>query len=214
MRKDATTFNAETEYYRKEWQDYYPLVIKLVPPGTKVLDIGSGRGALAAYLKDSKGCDVTANDVNDKALAICRKKGLKTAKFDLESGKIPGAYDVIVLSAVLEHLVDPLAALEKLKKSLKKDGRLVILVPNFSFWAARILYMIGRNAKRFGQTRHERRMGIQPYAHLQFFNRRTLRHCLEKTGYTVERWAFHEFFTKIPVPFAMCSSMLAVRAKR
>jgi len=180
-----------------------------------VLDIGSGRGALAAYLKDNKGCDVTANDVNEKALAICRKKGLKTARFDLE-GKdaIPGAYDVIVLSAVLEHLIDPLAALEKLRKSLRKDGEIVILVPNFSFWAARILHLIGRNAKRFGQSKKERKMGIQPYAHLQFFNKRTLKYCLEKTGYDVERWVFREYFTKIPVPFAIFSSMLAVRARK
>ena len=49
-----TVFDKEDEYYKQDWQDYYPTVIRLIPSNSYVLDIGCGRGFTLYYLKKSK----------------------------------------------------------------------------------------------------------------------------------------------------------------
>ena len=185
-------FNAEIEYYQQDWHDYYHPIIRLVPSNSFVLDIGCGRGGLLEYLRDKKNCRVAGVDMSDDAIRILKKKGIEAIKADVEEDDIPGSYDVIILAAVLEHLIDPLSVLSKLRNNLKNDqGCIIIGVPNFSEIIARIQYLFGKNVTRFGNSEADKKLGIQPPGHIQFFNKSTLSHVLKKAGYKPLEWSYH-----------------------
>ena len=203
-----TDFIKEYKYYTKDWHDYYHCIVSLISNNMFVYEIGCGRGGLLKYLNEIKNCTVTGCDSSDTAIQLCKKKGIKVDKIDIEKQNIKGKYDVIILCAVLEHLLDPLGTLKKIKKNIKKDFFIIVGVPNFSFIKFRLRYLIGANAKRFGESEEDKRLGVQPYGHIQFFNKATLMDCLKKANYKPIEWRYHKY------PLDVFSSFIAVKAKK
>lgn len=214
--KCPTVFDSETDYYKREWQDYYPTIIPLIPSNSNVLDVGCGRGGLLEYLRDNKKCHVTGLDISEEALEICRKKGINVIKGNIETAHIQRKFDVIILCAILEHLVDPVSLLKKLRNNLTQKGSLVILVPNFSHLITRMKYLAGKNVKRFGSTKKDKKLGVQPSGHINFFNKATLQYLLERTGYTPIEWSYHKspsLFGLYKINHELFSLLIAVKAR-
>lgn len=186
-----TIFNNEKNYYKQDWQDYYPALIRLIPDNSHILDIGCGRGGLLEYLRNKKNCSVIGLDISDDATTICNKKNIDVIRCDLENNDITGTYDIIIFSAVLEHLIDPLSVLYKVRDNLNKNGYIIVGVPNFSELTSRIQYLLGKNVKVFDETNNGKRIGIQPYGHIQFFNKASLSYILDKTGYKSIEWSYY-----------------------
>ena len=185
-------FDNTREYYKCSWQNYYPTVIRLVPPKSYILDIGCGRAGLLQYLRDKKNCNVTGLDLSDDVIKICKDYNIKVIKCDLEEDEIPGTYDVIILSAVIEHLISPVSVLKKIRRNLNENGCIIIGFPNFSHLKARILYLLGKNVKRFGNDKKGAKLGVQSPGHINFFNKATMEYILEKTGYTPIEWSYYK----------------------
>jgi SAM-dependent methyltransferase len=81
------------------------LITKCHPLGARVLSIGAGNGFTEAEMR-KEGFDVLATDVSDIALEYCRRKGLKTLKYEFpsESFPAPASFDVIYCDGLLGHL--------------------------------------------------------------------------------------------------------------
>ena len=97
-----------------------------------LLDIGCGVGAFAAYMQ-KKGWTVTALEPD----ADARKSAMELYRLQAEPmermHQLPGeSFDVITLWHVLEHVHDIHGYMEQIYRLLKKDGLLVIAVPNFT----------------------------------------------------------------------------------
>ncbi len=98
--------------------------------GKTILDIGCGTGELMNYFK-KKGWDVRGVEPNHSARSFASKK-YGIAVYD-ESGLNKfeeSSFDVISMWHVLEHVPDLNGRMNQLKKLLKKDGLLVIALPN------------------------------------------------------------------------------------
>jgi len=67
-----------------------------------------------------------------------RAHGLEIAAVPLEKLSKSASFDLIVLFNVLEHIDDPLSLLKECASRLAQNGLLIIVVPNFSSWQARI----------------------------------------------------------------------------
>ena len=123
-----------------------------------ILDFGAGTGDFLLEAK-KKGWKVEGVEPNSDARNLAKKKGVSLnenlSAFENES------FDVITLWHVLEHVPDLDAQIKELSRLLKKDGLLIIAVPNFKsydayfyqeHWAAfdvpRHLYHFSRNAIR------------------------------------------------------------------
>lgn len=105
------------------------LIRQLHPAPGRLLDFGSGTGYfMHAMIK--KGWEVTGMEPDPDARAISQKRfGLQLNAPDIDAiGN--EAYDVISLWHVLEHLHNPGESLEAFKRGLKKDGTLVLALPN------------------------------------------------------------------------------------
>ena len=89
-----------------------------------------------------------------------------------------GKYDIILLSDLLQYLVDPADVLSRLKKRLVKGGTLVVSVPNVANVHVRLALMFGRFRM------HHR--GILSDKALHFYERETIRRLLRRTGWRVD----------------------------
>ena len=105
------------------------IMLDIVPAGAKVIDIGCGNSLLPIKLKE-KGCVVSVADISETVLAQYRSLGLDGFRIDLEnvdSVKLEGMFDYIILSEVLEHIRNP----EQIVKALKPyTTHFLITVPN------------------------------------------------------------------------------------
>jgi 2-polyprenyl-3-methyl-5-hydroxy-6-metoxy-1,4-benzoquinol methylase len=101
--------------------------------GLKVLEIGPGRGYLLRRLREC-GADVYASDLVENYLKRLSDFVEETAVFDIQDIKAPpehwnSAFDLIVLTDVLEHLTHPQDALLVCGTLMKKSGRIYVRVP-------------------------------------------------------------------------------------
>jgi len=141
-------------------------------PGKKLLEIGCGNGlqlefykkyGLKTYGLEPYGSEITERE---KKLGIGRKN-VKTANFEKES------FDFIVMKEVFEHIPDPKTTLIKIKNWLKKEGKLIIIVPNGeSLWA-----------KIFRKNWY----GYDIPRHLYTYNPKSLSLMLKKNGFKINK---------------------------
>lgn len=121
-----------------------------------LLDIGTGTGDFLVRAK-SRGWIVKGIEPNEKARKLSHQKGIPLEE-ELSALETQ-SFDVITMWHVLEHVPRLEEQIEELSRLLKKDGIIVIAVPNFKsydakiyegFWAAydvpRHLWHFSRNA--------------------------------------------------------------------
>lgn len=138
-----------------------------VPDKAFVLDVGCSDGRLGRELKKHKKCVVYGIEI-DKSDAAAAKRALdKVFDFNIETSPPPSElasqqFDVIILADVIEHFTDPVAALKKLRKFLRKDGRLIFSIPNMAHISVRLQLLAGE----FDYTE----TGLLDRTHLHFYN--------------------------------------------
>ena len=140
----------------------------------KVLDIGCGRGYFLLACRNA-GYEVEGIDISADAARYVSTE-LKIPVHVGEVDQIELAYeffDVITLWHSLEHTADPDAYMQKARKWLKKDGILVIDVPNYEGYDAL-------------KTWDNWQGWSIPY-HFYHFTKKSLTYLLGKHGFTVIR---------------------------
>jgi 2-polyprenyl-3-methyl-5-hydroxy-6-metoxy-1,4-benzoquinol methylase len=145
-----------------------------------VLDVGAAQGIMGVLLRDT-GLELDAIEPHpqwaESARAVYRNVFDRTIEC---ADDVPdGMYPVIVCGDVLEHVVDPVAALEKLKRMATPDARFIISIPNVAHVAVRFMLLLGFFPRM--------QRGILDKTHLHFFTRRTASQMLGEAGLRVER---------------------------
>lgn len=98
-------------------------------PG-RLLDIGFGDGSFLYYMKQS-GWDVTGVDANAKMVEAVQESGIESRAGQLEeAGFEDGAFDVVTLWGVLEHVQSPRRTIEEISRITGEQALLVIYTQN------------------------------------------------------------------------------------
>lgn len=120
--------------------------------GAKVLDIGCGDGK---YLlaKQEKGCSCFGVDINEEALRRLKEKNKNIDTFFgnlWEAGLMNESFDIVNLDSVLEHIAEPEKLLNEIKRVMKKNAILRVVVPNSSSLTYKIFrqYWMGLDCPR------------------------------------------------------------------
>jgi 2-polyprenyl-3-methyl-5-hydroxy-6-metoxy-1,4-benzoquinol methylase len=135
-----------------------------------LLDIGCNEGqGLQIYKKN--GFIAEGLEINVRAASEARKRGFWVFTDSLEAFRPERLYDVVVLSHVLEHSVNPIEMLTHVSRILNSDGQVWISCPNVESWQ--------RNTfGRYWINWHV------PF-HITFFSATTLKSLLNNTGFEV-----------------------------
>lgn len=155
-------------------------VAELVPPSRKVLDVGCHKGAFGAALA-LRGSEVWGIEPDQEAAAVAASRLRKVVV-----GKYPEdfheseSFDCIVFNDVLEHMVDPTAALIAARQHLSPRGYVVASIPNVR--NIRVLWPLAMRGRWDYQD-----VGILDRTHLRFFTPTTMRELFEQHHYQVER---------------------------
>src|SRR6187200_3484347 len=113
------------------------LVADMVPPGSKVLDIGAGDGELLRILGEQRGVDGRGIELSREGVNECVAKGLAVIQGDADTdlGDYPDdAFDYVILSQTLQATRQPRVVLEHM---LRIGRRAIVSFPNFGHWRIR-----------------------------------------------------------------------------
>jgi 2-polyprenyl-3-methyl-5-hydroxy-6-metoxy-1,4-benzoquinol methylase len=141
----------------------------------RLLDVGCATGFFLDLAR-GQGWEVVGTEVSDFAARYARERfGLDVRVGTLRGLGLTGeAFDVVTTWDVIEHVLDPMAELQEMRRILRDDGILSIITPNAGSLVARLL---GRRWEEFRRVRE----------HVYFFSRNTLTRMLEKVGFEVLR---------------------------
>ncbi len=98
----------------------------LPPPPATILEVGCGRGALAAALAEC-GWTVTGLEPDAESAAAARERGVTVVEQRLEDGLPDGtAYDVVLFTRSLHHVEDLELSVRTAARALRPGGVLVL----------------------------------------------------------------------------------------
>jgi methionine biosynthesis protein MetW len=121
------------------------LIAQMVAPGSRVLDVGCGDGALLQLLADTKEVDGRGIEVSRERVNACVARGLSVIQGDADrdlDDYPDGAFDYAILSLTIQATRHPKAVLEQL---LRIGRRAIVSFPNFGHWRVRSqLLLTGR----------------------------------------------------------------------
>ncbi|MFC1633031.1 class I SAM-dependent methyltransferase [Patescibacteria group bacterium] len=122
------------KYFYKRWPEValHSLSEINLTYNSKILDVGSGQGALAYALENAGFTEVAGVDPFIEK-TIKYPNGLVIHKKELKD--IEGQWDLIMFHHSFEHLGNPLETLEQVKTKLKAGGTCLIRVPTVSSYA-------------------------------------------------------------------------------
>jgi 2-polyprenyl-3-methyl-5-hydroxy-6-metoxy-1,4-benzoquinol methylase len=154
---------------------------QMVGSNQDVLDIGAGEGFFAAKLA-AHGNKITG--VDNRLIPAENSPFERYFTADLEQGIAPVVrqlegkrFDRVLLLDVLEHLRNPEQILRQSHEVLKREGLLIVSVPNIANIYIRLTLLLGR----FEYSER----GLLDKTHLRFFTRKTSRKLLESNGYSI-----------------------------
>ena len=145
-----------------------------------LLDVGFGSGTFLRLAKES-GFEVYGTEISEYACRYVKETyGIEVFRGDLEEARFPPTrFDVVTLWHALEHLPDPMGTLKEIHRILKKDGLLVVAVPNLNNIITRVLYFLAKGKKLKLFSIHAKEL------HLWHFSPRSLSRLLKEAGYVI-----------------------------
>jgi methionine biosynthesis protein MetW len=172
----------------------FDLTIKLLSnTGGDLLEIGCNDGSLLLKLRKDFN-KVYGIDIAPTLIKEAKKKALQNFPKDnavffsvCDANKglnfLDKTFETIVCLAVLEHIFDPYFLIDEINRVLKKNGVLVLQVPNIAYLKHRIHLLFGKLPVTATPYNWEE-IGWDA-GHLHYFTLKALRQLLEKKGFKI-----------------------------
>ncbi len=120
------------------------IIADWIAPGSRVLDLGCGDGALLAHLAEQRQVRGYGLEIDDTKVARCIEAGVNVIQADLDDGLRDfetDSFDYVLLTQTLQALQRPDDAIEEI---LRVGKRAIVTFPNFGHWRVRAALLAGR----------------------------------------------------------------------
>jgi methionine biosynthesis protein MetW len=114
----------------------------MIRPGTRVLDVGCGEGALLEHLVRNKTVDGRGIELSQQNVNACVARGLSVVQGDADTdlAQYPeGVFDAVILSQTIQATEKPAKVL---KDMLRIGRRVAVSLPNFGYWRVRVSLLL------------------------------------------------------------------------
>jgi len=175
-------------HYQNKPDDYFfgarDDFVKALPrtPHGRILEIGCGSGATGLLALREKRCQTYVGIELDRRAANEARKHLSEVHLgNVEHMKLKwrkDEFDALILSEVLEHLIDPWAVMKRLAPLVRAGGAVMASSPNVSHYT-----VIKELLKGNWDLTDE---GVMDRTHMRWFTPRTFRTLFEQAGFRVE----------------------------
>jgi methionine biosynthesis protein MetW len=128
----------EKDAAKKEIRFDHRVIIDLVAPNSKLLDLGCGDGTLLSLLIKQKNCHGTGIEIDEKAIYQCVEHGLTVSHGDIDSGLADFSnkrFDYVILNESLQQVLNPRNVI---LESLRVGKKVIVGIPNFCHSRARL----------------------------------------------------------------------------
>ena len=119
-------------------------IARLVPQGSRVLDLGCGDGDMLAHLQATRGCSGYGVEIDDANVLACVKRGVNVIQLNLDEGLSmfgDQSFDVVLQIDTLQHLRN---AEVVLRETARVGSTGIAAFPNFGHWPNRLSVLLGR----------------------------------------------------------------------
>ncbi len=156
-------------------------LLKQVPAGATVLDVGCGNGSFLSRFQN-RGWKLYGADFSPTGVEIARKS-FPGIDFFLADASAPmrhvfervGPFDVIISTEVIEHLYDPRGLLRNAYSLLKPGGILILSTPYHGYLKNLVLAITGKMDRHFTV--------LWDHGHIKFWSRKTLSGAMIEAGF-------------------------------
>ena len=178
--KEPVSMNEKPiSYYENVRNDLIPLI----PNDARcILEVGCASGMTGRELKRRNGAFVAGIELNANAATAAKNVLDDVVHGDIEKIDLPyrdSSFDCILFADVLEHLIDPLSTLIKVRRLLKKGGSVVASIPNVQFHG--VIHQLIE-----GNWTYEKE-GILDETHLRFFTYKEIEKIFSQAGYSIQK---------------------------
>ena len=185
--------NASKYDYKIDIYDFnspMSIAFNKIPENSKVLDAGCSVGYFGELLAKYKNCIVTGMDYEEESLKAAEERNCYEELIHIDFNNfepkdfphLKEKFDYIVLLDVLEHLINPDAAIKKLGQFLKTGGKFILSIPNIAH--ASIKSSLLRDDFEYTDV------GLLDSTHLRFFTHKTIVDFLSKLYLQIEDTAY------------------------